>query len=109
MTTAHQQGRETQGGRAALALNELGAAVDAILSACELLGVTPAALGLARGAALTTIPTSDVATRAIRPQPRWRSTTRPTDEPAPLSPGGRQVGRPRSEQPSLFESAAGES
>jgi len=48
MTTAHQQGRETQGGRAALALNELGAAVDAILSACELLGVTPAGLGLER-------------------------------------------------------------
>ncbi|CAN5510830.1 MAG: hypothetical protein ACR2JP_00460 [Acidimicrobiia bacterium] len=48
MTTAHQQDRETQEQRAALALNELGAAVDAIHAACDLLGVTPAGLGLER-------------------------------------------------------------
>lgn|GEM_PF-2142277 len=48
MTTARDWDRETQGQRAALALNELGAAVDAILSAAELLGVTPDGLGLGR-------------------------------------------------------------
>jgi len=48
VTTARDRDRETQGQRASLALNELGAAVDAILAACELLGVTPDALGLGR-------------------------------------------------------------
>jgi len=48
MTTAQDRDRETQGGRASLALNELAAAVDAIHAACELLGVTPEGLGLGR-------------------------------------------------------------
>ena len=48
MTTTRDDRDRDQGQRAELALNELAAAVDSILAAAELLGTTPAGLGLGR-------------------------------------------------------------
>jgi len=47
MTTARQRNPDREQ-RATRALNEIAAARDAINAACDLLGVTPAGLGLGR-------------------------------------------------------------
>jgi len=80
MTTAKDWNPD-QEQRASLALNELAAARDAILSACELLGVTPDALGLGRAledlAAVLAVADRRQTTRdsppACRPQGRGSS------------------------------------
>ncbi len=67
MTTAHQRDRETPEQRASLALNELGAAVDSIHAACELLGVTRTGSAYAKVGVTSPVPPTVAIADGYRP------------------------------------------